>query len=763
MRCLQTTTSRQYEPKPVRESRSSEIDRNFLRNIGIVAHINAGKTTTTERILYHAGSTETVGDVDKGNTVTDYLVQERDRGITITSAAVSFDWKKHRINLIDTPGHVDFTIEVERSLSVLDGVVTILDASAGVEAQTVTVWNQANKYKLPNVIFLNKYDKTQADYKMCLKNIGSHLEMKACLTQLPIKQKSQEFSTIVDIIHKKSINWKDPQQDKGAAFTIGPLQDAALDKRYLHEAEQARELLINVLSDLDESFASHVIDCDKISDVSSELIVKALRRATLACKLCPVLVGSSFKFVGVQQLMNAVIDYLPSPIERENQIKECLAYKVQGKSRENCLFIFKILHNKRFGPLSYVRVCNGSVVRSQRLKNLETGKLEQVKKVYRAFADELREVERPISKDDIIVLTGLTESRTGDVLVDQSFSLNSSSKQENVVMLSEQSGNNDRVDEAMASTTNLPYQSLNKSIFVPRINQMDPVYFCSIEAPTASHQVRLEHALACMAREDPSFTFEIDSLGATTIRGMGKLHLEVARDRIHSEHGVNSVLGPMQISYRETIEGYATEELSLSKLINSVNNTVQIRLYVRAKEGSGSWSGKMLRLDTSGENSLSRLRQDHRKAIENGLMSALMHGPSMGYPMIDCDILLLDFKANHRCGLPVISSAASQCLANAISRCSPILLEPIMLLEVVTPAEFNSILLGDIATRRGLLLSTQSRANGSIVIRSKTPLATLADYSEFLRISTSGRGSFSMELNSYSAMSEAEKRSITRL
>uniref|UniRef100_A0A6G1SLB5 Ribosome-releasing factor 2, mitochondrial n=1 Tax=Aceria tosichella TaxID=561515 RepID=A0A6G1SLB5_9ACAR len=745
-------------------SSTPDGNRDKLRNIGIVAHINAGKTTTTERILYNAGSTDTVGDVDRGNTVTDYLDQERDRGITITSAAVTFNWRKHRVNLIDTPGHVDFTFEVERSLSVLDGAVTILDASAGVEAQTISVWNQAKKYNLPNIIFFNKCDKPQADIKMCMKDLKTDLDISANLIQLPIKQQSK-LSSIVDLIDRNLITWQTPDTNNGSKFSIQPLGQVKLDKEILDNVDEERERLIHNLCDSDENLASHVIECERISDVSGQLIKAALRKATIDCKISPVLVGSAFKYIGVQQLMDAMVDYLPSPIERRSQILETLMEQPDptntGHDKDECAFIFKIMHDKRLGPLSYLRIYNGSLSRQMRLENLETGKLEQVKKIYRAFADELKEIETPVGQDDIVVVTGLTESRTGDILVKQNFK-----RQHNNV------GDNMRAEKLTAEMTGAgmpkkivePFRKIGQRIIVPKIERLEPVYFCSIEARNMSQQLKLESALACMSREDPSFSYDIDSMGITTIRGMGKLHLEVARDRIKTEHGVESILGRLQISYRETIEGSATEELSISRLINSVNNTIQIKLYVRSVPSAGLWTGKKLRLDSVGENSLARLRNDHRKAIENGFASALMHGPSMGYQMIDCDILLLDFKANSRCGLPVISSAASQCLARAIARCSPVLLEPIMLLEVVAPKDHNGAIVSDLTScRRGILVSTQARTNGTIVIRSHTPLATLSDYSEFLRITTSGRAVFSMELHSYSAMSETDKQSVVRL
>lgn len=717
-----------------------------LRNIGIIAHINAGKTTTTERILYLAGSTETVGDVDRGNTITDYLIQERDRGITITSAAVTFNWKKHQINLIDTPGHVDFTVEVERSLAVLDGAVTILDASAGVQAQTVTVWNQAAKYNLPNVILLNKYDKPQANYSMCLRELTSNLDAKAHLIQLPVKTpKSTQLSSILDVVDRKYLQWKNPEKSKGAEFLSVDLQDChSLDKKLIDDVEEEREKLVNTLTDLEDNFAAHVLQCNKIGDVSSAAIKDALRKTTLDGQVCPVLVGSSFKYIGVQQLLDAIVHYLPSPDERLDKIHEMLAISKVGGSNEgidNCALIFKIAHDRRLGPLAYLRVYKGQITKQMKLKNLETGSQEEVKKIYRLFGDQLIEISEPVISGDIVAVSGILRACTGDILVDLRTIDQSSDR---------------AIDGAGRGDLFRVLKAKRENIIVPQINRMEPVYYCSIESRLGSQQLKLEQSLACVAREDPSFTYELDDQGITTIRGMGKLHLEVARDRLQSEHGIDAILGPMQISYRETIEGSATEELSVDRLIGSSKSTISSKIYVRSKPGSGAWSDKMLRLDLNSESGLGKLRNDHRKAIGNGVESALKHGPARGYPLIDCDVLILDFKANSRCSLALISSVVSRCLTSAIRRCSPVLLEPIMLLEVVAPNECNGLILGDLASRRGILEGTTARPNGSIVVRAKVPLASLADYSEFLRINTSGRASFSIELHNYSALSEQE-------
>jgi len=791
--CRRTiSTSRKCDKTPTRDDKGAslsdaQIEKKFLRNIGIIAHINAGKTTTTERILYHAGSTQTVGDVDKGNTITDYLIQERDRGITITSAAVTYKWKKHMINLIDTPGHVDFTIEVERSLSVLDGAVTLLDASAGIEAQTVTVWNQAARYNLANIIFLNKMDKPQADHMMCLKDLKVNLGIKVGLIQLPVKSANNRIDTVIDVINRRALSWPEPERDNGSSYLNQSLDEFQAttkkpDKKLLDEVERVRECLVNDLADSDEKLASHVIECDRIGQVSDEEIREALRRCVIKTEYCPVLLGSSFKYVGVQQLMDAINNYLPTPVEREEQILQRfgLNKKAITSSQQPCAFIFKIMHDKRLGALNYLRIFGGKINRMQSLKNLQTNKVEQIKRIFRPFADELTEIEKPVFKDDIVIVTGLSDSRTGDILVEQGFSKaeeNSveSSRGEMELQAGEQPSPSGQVSmeeeayepsKAIAAARNRqPFLLLNNELLVPNIPRMEPVYFCTIESPSTSKQMKLEEALACLSREDPSFTYEVDTLGVGTIRGMGKLHLEIMRDRIMSEYGVDSILGPMQISYRETISGCAVEELKVNRLINGVRNRLSLKLYVRSLANSGAWNQKRLRLDCGPESTLSTMRADHRRAVETGVSRAMMHGPLLGYPMVDCDVLLLEFQANYRCGLALISSAASQCLMQAFSRCSPFLMEPIMLLEVVAPKAHNSTIVGDLSsTRRGVVISTQARsATDSIVVRAHVPLATLADYSEHLRILTSGRASFSMELHNYAAVSESERSNIVRI
>lgn len=846
IRRIHSSVAQLSYPKPKTSASAnthrSVEDRCRLRNVGIIAHINAGKTTTTERFLYLAGTTCTAGDVDKGNTVTDYLVQERDRGITITSAAVSFDWHKHRINLIDTPGHVDFTFEVERSLSVLDGAITLLDASAGVEAQTLTVWNQAKRYRLSNIIFLNKCDKPQADHEMCVDDLRRDLEIDASLIQLPIKSAlSGSGLSIVDIINRTHLVWIKPEDNYGTEFVARQLFDCdepkGLDKKVEHKVEELRERLIYKLADFDEEFATHVIECDKVGNVSAERIDRALRNCVVAGQVCPVLVGSSFKYIGVQPLLDAIVKYLPSPAERLGQVERSLLFdgpqrrlaesSKSAKSKQlNSAYVFKITHDKRLGPLCYVRVTSGTLEKMQRFKDLESSQAEQVKKVYRVFADELREIVTPVTRDDIVVVSGLSHTRTGNLLIDTHYkSIEARGKAspqideleggdtgtlagqvssgfdyvdsnavagENNIEEEEEESESINADNgdykantgdkeeaangvAAGATSAMPFRVLEQNILVPRIGRVEPVYYSSIESQSQSQQIRLEKALAMVAREDSSFSFDINALGVTTIRGMGKLHLEIIRDRLRSEHGVGALLGPIQISYRETIGSCATDELNVDRLVNSVRSAISIRLSVRPKPGAGVWSPKELRLEQTtgafvdssaggGGGGDWRLRTDHRRAIANGLKSALQHGPLLGHPVIDCEIVLLAFQANKRSSLPMVASVASQCLTGALARAAPVLLEPIMHLEVNVPQEHNGTVLSDLASnRRGQILSTVARASGAMVqLRSRAPLANLADYSEFLRTATSGRATFTMRLDSYQAMSESERMSLAR-
>lgn len=724
-------------------SRTSEcpVDRTKWRNIGIIAHINAGKTTTTERFLYLSGSTDSIGDVDRGNTVTDYLVQERDRGITITSAAVTFDWAQHKINLIDTPGHVDFTMEVERSVSVIDGALILLDSSAGVEAQTITVWNQARKYDLPNVILLNKYDKPQADYKMCLIDLNAALNINASLIQLPIK-KGESISAIVDVIDRKTREWVEPESNMGKKFLTKTYDE--LDAKSIEKVEQLREELINKLSDLDDGFMEVVLNCDKLDQVPSSAITAALRSASLERKISPVLVGSAFKHIGVQQFLDSIISYLPSPVERELQIAKMMGVQIEESKDGDCAFIFKITHDKRLGPLSYMRVCNGAISSGTRLICCKTQQPRNIKKLHRAFGDELREISSRVEKDDIVIATGITESKTGDIL------------------------GNDRLLARLVNDgtgdSRKPFKMVTNNVVAPQIQDIDPVYLCSVEARSNADQVKLENALKCFAREDPSFRHECDERGIMTIRGMGKLHLDIVRDRLKSEHQVEAMLGPLQIAYRETILHEAIEDITLDRLINGVQSICDITLRVRSKPGAGFWSAKQLRLDYGSDTSLMQLRDDHRRAIEIGLQSAFSHGPKLGCPVVDCEVQLLQFSANRRCTVPVISSVTSQCLASAIKKAKATLMEPIMRVEVVCPKHKNGPIISDMTTtRRGIIDSTLARDNDYVIIKATAPLSTLADYTEFLRRAASGRATFVMTLHEYKPMSEQDMANMARI
>lgn len=710
----------------------------MLRNIGIISHINAGKTTTTERILYYAGKTIVSGDVDKGNTVTDYLVQERDRGITVTSSAVSYNWRKHGINLIDTPGHVDFTIEVERSLSVLDGTVTILDSSAGVEAQTMTVWRQASKYKIPSVIYLNKYDKPAADYKSCLSDLRSTLQVNSALVQMPVILKGN-FSSIIDIINRKYIQYGHLQLDKKPI--IKPLQDSKLDKKFIDECEELREELVNRLSDIDDDFSSHVLECSTINEVSSKEIEKSIRIATTDCKLSPTLVGSSFKHVGVQSLMDAIVKYLPSPEDRREQLSKILECNKLNISDDFFGFIFKIIHSNIHGPLSFMRIYNGSLNSGRNsLFNIKNGLNEIVKNIYKPFGDELTEITHDIIKDDIVILTGLKDCKTGDIMV----------KNERLIG-----------KERIRPSENLPF-SLIDGVLLPDFSPMEPVYFCTIECPSANQQNKFELALECMTREDPSFKYEIEKTGYTVLRGMGKLHLEMIRDRIETEYGIKTYLGPLQVAYVESIEKSSSRILNINKTINGINCNVHIELKVKPSPGAGKFAKNHFKLSQDPNAELSTMREDRRLMVERGIMNALAGGPIYGAPVVDLTVILMNFKANYKCTSPVVASAASQCLNLCLNSASPVLYEPLMYVEIVVPASNNRLIMNDISSRRGSLLDTVAYDDHS-KIGALVPLVTMADYAEYIRVATSGKGTFTMELSGYSKMSESDIEELRRL
>ncbi|XP_016983065.1 ribosome-releasing factor 2, mitochondrial isoform X2 [Drosophila rhopaloa] len=524
-----------------------------IRNIGILAHIDAGKTTTTERMLFYAGKTRAMGEVHRGNTVTDYLTQERERGITICSSAVTFPWNGHRINLLDTPGHIDFTMEVEQSLYAVDGVVVVLDGTAGVEAQTVTVWTQADKHKLPRLIFINKMDRPDADFEKCVTDLKDKLETQPVCLQYPVKNE-HGLLAINDVITLEQLSWQ--QKDLGRSYKNIKLEPSDI----LRQLQEKRNELIDQLSGLDDELADVVISTESFDKVDNALIERALRRATSQQKVVPVLLGSAYKNVGIQRLMDAVNSYLPAPEER-NQIYDCFGTEVAGK-------VFKIVHDKQRGPLTLVRILRGEIKRGMRLISAR-GQAEVVSKLYEPLADEYREVSA-VQSGDVVICAGLKSTVTGDLLTSSQSALKNAQKRLKQSLgahptKDEEDDESDQSDELFAIDPQIP----------------DAVYFCSIEPPSVSSQTAMEQALRQLQREDPSLRVSYDSVtGQTVLGGMGELHMDIIKSRILSEYKIDVDLGPLQIAYKETIESPALTTLSVEKEIAGSKQNVSITLEV---------------------------------------------------------------------------------------------------------------------------------------------------------------------------------------
>ncbi|KMZ05149.1 ribosome-releasing factor 2, mitochondrial isoform X2 [Drosophila simulans] len=524
-----------------------------IRNIGILAHIDAGKTTTTERMLFYAGKTRALGEVHRGNTVTDYLTQERERGITICSSAVTFPWNDHRINLLDTPGHIDFTMEVEQSLYAVDGVVVVLDGTAGVEAQTVTVWSQADKHKLPRLIFVNKMDRPDADFEKCVSDLKDKLETQPVCLQYPVKNEDGVLA-INDVITLERLSWQ--QKDLGRSYRNVKLEPSD-DLRVLQEK---RNELIDQLSGLDDELADVVISTESFDNVDNALIERALRRATTQQKVVPVLLGSAYKNVGIQRLMDAVNAYLPAPEER-NQIYDCFGTEVAGK-------VFKIVHDKQRGPLTLVRILRGEIKRGMRLISAR-GQAEVVSKLYEPLADEYREVGA-VQSGDVVICAGLKSTVTGDLLTSSQSALKNAQKRykQSLGDTASKAEEDDELDESA-------------ELFAIDPQIPDAVYFCSIEPPNVSSQTAMEQALKQLQREDPSLRVSYDSVtGQTVLGGMGELHMDIIKSRILSEYKIDVDLGPLQIAYKETIEAPALTTLSVEKEIAGSKQSVSVTLEV---------------------------------------------------------------------------------------------------------------------------------------------------------------------------------------
>ena len=698
----------------------------MIRNIGIMAHIDAGKTTTTERMLFYSGYTRSLGDVDDGDTVMDYMEQERDRGITITSAAITFPWNKHRINLIDTPGHVDFTLEVERSLRVLDGAVAILDASAGVEAQTLTVWRQAERYEVPCIAYLNKMDKPKASFEMSVKSMMEKLHVNPLIVQLPVGNGSK-FQGVVDIVNLEMFVWS--HESEGKSFKKLELETS--DSALYNEVMDTRTKLVENLADFDEVIADHVLSDTDHMDIPKGHIHRAIRNATIERKGVPVLCGSSFKNKGVQPLMDSVIRYLPSPVDIQHSF-------VDHYQNDLCGLAFKLVHDKHHGPLTFVRLYSGEISGGSTIYNINRGCNEKVQRLMQVYADEHKEVHT-ISKGNIIAVAGLKETITGDTLV----SSLSSAKAANKRSTNTSDGNVD--DESTAPVL--------AGLVIP-----DPVFFCSIEVASLVYQKQLDLALANLSREDPSLRVHVDKdTGQTILSGMGELHLDIIKSRIEKEYKAEVDLGPLQISYREAIQNHAEERLELDKMIGKDRHRVNLTLSVSPSEETEFKSVELIPHKDS-EMDPKRVRRHVIQAINKGVQSALSRGPVLGFPVLNVSVQVHDIKVKYGTSLPMVTGAAAQATHKALLSAGGVLLEPFMLMDIWTEESYLSNVMSDLSPRRAQIQEISAPHQDTRNVHALVPLSELLGYSNTLRTITSGRGSFSMSLSHYSHMGEYEQK-----
>ncbi|NWU85462.1 RRF2M factor, partial [Onychorhynchus coronatus] len=737
--------------KSLRSVINPDISR--IRNIGIMAHIDAGKTTTTERMLYYSGYIRTLGDVDDGDTVTDFMVQERERGITIQSAAVTFDWKDYRINLIDTPGHVDFTVEVERCLRVLDGAVAVFDASAGVEAQTLTVWRQADKHQIPRICFLNKMDKNRASFTYAVESIKQKLKTKplllqvsflligtpfvifcSCLKfllylQLPVGE-AKTFRGLVDIVTKEKIIWKPTSDlDDGKNFERKLLLEAD-DPNLFQEVQDARNTLIEQVADLDDEFAELVLGehSENFDLISAEKLQSAIRRVTLAHKAVPVLCGSALKNKGVQPLLDAITMYLPAPNERSYEF-------LQWYKDDLCALAFKVLHDKCRGPLVFVRVYSGSLKPQSAVYNINKSCTERMSRLLLPFADQHIEIPS-LMPGNIALTVGLKQSATGDTIV---------SSKASAVAAARRAGRDAGEKRSVSDVDSL----LLAGVEIP-----DPVFFCTIEPPSMAKQQDLDNALSCLQREDPSLKVKIDpDTGQTILCGMGELHIEIIHDRIKREYGIETYLGPLQIAYRETILSAAQVTDTLDKTVGDKRHFVTAELEVRPRSGDRAMTKPSI---DYAESVIGVLPKELQGAIENGIMNSCIQGPLLGFPVQDIDVTVQSLTVHPDTSHTMVSACVSRCMQKALKKAGIQILEPLMNLEITVSEDHLSAALADLAQRRGSIQEIQSRQDNRVVVAA-VPLAEMMGYSTVLRSLTSGSATFTLELSSYQALNSQEQ------
>jgi elongation factor G len=670
------------------------------RNIGIMAHIDAGKTTTTERILYYTGRTHKMGEVHEGAAVMDWMEQEQERGITITSAATACEWDGHRINILDTPGHVDFTVEVERSLRVLDGAIALFDSVAGVEPQSETVWRQADKYSVPRIAYVNKMDRTGADFFKAVETMRERLGANPLPIQIPIGQEA-DFTGVVDLIENKALIWKD---ELGTEFEYTDIPEDLVDAAHEH-----RTHLIEACADYDDELMEAYLNDEEIPH---ERIAKSLHRATLDIKVTPVLCGSSFKNKGVQPLLDAIVELLPSPLEvpavkglepakKGENGDQNEAERPADDNEPFAALAFKVMADPYVGKLTYFRVYSGKLSAGSRVLNASTGRTERIGRLLMMHANHREEIEECFA-GDILAGVGLKQTSTGDTLC-----------------------------------------APDAAIELEQIEFPEPVIAVAIEPKTKADQEKLSESLAKLAEEDPTFQVESDEeTGQTLIHGMGELHLEVIVDRLLREFSVDANVGKPQVAYRETIR----------EAVNKVEGR-----FVRQTGGRGQYGHAVINVEPApGEgfdfiNSIKggTIPSEFIPSVEAGIEEALQSGVKAGYPMVDVRVELVDGSYHDVDSSEMaFKVAGSMAVQEAARKAKPVLLEPVMSVEVVTPEEFLGDVIGDLSRRRGKVQGQEQRGN-ALAVQAFVPLGEMFGYATDVRSSTQGRASYTMQFERY--------------
>lgn len=681
------------------------IDLARVRNIGIMAHIDAGKTTTTERILYYTGINYKIGEVHDGAATMDWMEQEQERGITITSAATTCQWKDHTINIIDTPGHVDFTVEVERSLRVLDGAVAVFDGVAGVEPQSETVWRQADRYSVPRMCFINKLDRTGADFYMCVDMIVSRLNAVPLVLQLPIGNEA-DFIGVVDLVGMRALTWRG-ETAMGEDYAV---EEIPADMQA--KADEWREKLLETLSENDDAVMEKYLEGEELSE---QEIKDGIRRATLAASVTPVLTGTAFKNKGVQPMLDAVLDFLPSPIDVEAVEghkmgnEEELMTRKPSEDEPFSALAFKIMSDPHLGKLTYVRVYSGTLQTGTQVLNSTKDRKERIGKIYRMHANKREEIDAT-GAGDIVAVMGLKDTTTGDTLCDSG----------NPVVL--------------------------ESMTFP-----EPVISVAIEPKTKSDQEKLGTAIQRLAEEDPTFRVSTnEETGQTIIEGMGELHLEVLVDRMKREFKVEANVGKPQVAYRETLtKPVAKVEYTHKKQTGGSGQFGRVIIAVEPNNEEGG--GYLFENKVTG----GRIPREYIPSVDAGCQEAMENGVLAGYPMVDVKVTLLD-GAYHDVDSSELAFkiAGSMAFKDAANRAKPALLEPMMAVEVTTPEDFMGDVIGDLNSRRGQVQAMEERS-GARVVTALVPLSEMFGYVGDLRSRTQGRASYSMQFDSYAQVPQA--------